>query len=192
MFGSKKKNIADPNKDEQSAKKEAAIENKKAAKEKKKKDKVDSKIEHEKSEIAKSLGIRISNPYGYYPDDVDSIIIKLNEDLARMTKENAQLTENYNKISTEFKQLNEEKKAADAELIKLRLQAQFMDNIGREDLTFENQIVGLSKMGDINGKDYKSEVPEILNNVFNDEPEQPVNPPEESTKKIKLKLGGNK
>lgn len=189
MFGSKKKNIADPNKDEQSAKKEAAIENKKAAKEKKKKDKVDSKIEHEKSEIAKSLGIRISNPYGYYPDDVDSIIIKLNEDLARLTKENAQLTEKYDKISVDFKQLNEEKKAADAELIKLRLQAQFME---REDLTFENQVVGLSKMGDINGKDYKSEVPEILSTVFNDEPEQPVDLPEEPTKKIKLKLGGNK
>ena len=82
---------------EAKAKKEATIAEGNAAKKQKQKDKVGSKIEQDKSQLAKDLNIRISSPYGYYPDDVDPIIIDLQTQLSNLSKENKQMAEEIDK-----------------------------------------------------------------------------------------------
>ena len=41
--------------------------------------KLAEKFEQELPEVARRLGIRVSSPYGYYPEDVDRIILDLEE-----------------------------------------------------------------------------------------------------------------
>lgn len=88
-------------------------------KNKKKKDNINRK-EYEKSEIAIKHGIRISNPYGYFPEDVDRIIKDMESQLSNLSKENKTLSDN---LSTTIK----ERDAASSELRTLLMQVSAME-----------------------------------------------------------------
>lgn len=64
------------------------------------------KIEQDKSEIAKKYQFRISNPYGYFPEDVDKVVQQLASDLSEYTKENKRLSEELNKAQDEVREAN--------------------------------------------------------------------------------------
>ena len=49
------------------------------------------------SSIAKEFSLRVSKPYGYYPEDVEKTIRGLKGEIANLSKENQTLTEKYNK-----------------------------------------------------------------------------------------------
>ena len=178
---------------EAKAKREAAIAEKKAAKNKpkeeepkekaKRKSKQDSKMQQEKSQLAKDLGIRISSPYGYYPDDVDPIITKLQNDLKELTLENKKLRDEVGSLQHKNTDLT-------TELTSLKLQISITDI----PVSLEDSLSNLSQLGDINGEDYEDAIPELASNLLDDEPDESAMVPEPSTKpKIKLnfKNGGN-
>lgn len=49
------------------------------------------KFEQELPDIAKKYGLRVSKPYGYYPDDVNAILEKLDGIISDLEKENIEL-----------------------------------------------------------------------------------------------------
>ena len=57
--------------------------------------KLAEKFEQELPEVARRLGIRVASPYGYYPEDVDRIILDLEESVNALEKENKQLKDDY-------------------------------------------------------------------------------------------------
>ena len=142
------------------------IKEKKAKKEKPikkpKKDKKGAKIEQELSDLAKSLGIRVSSPYGYYPEDVDPIIIGLQKTVSDLTKENKMFADkNY--------ELEEANRDALQQITKLKME---MSMIQMDIPSQEDSISAISQMF---GDDEDIEVPS-----------SPPRP------KIKLKGGGTK
>lgn len=61
------------------------------------------KFEEELPEIATKYGIRVSNPYGYYPEDVDKVITKLEAEANNLSKDNKELRD---KVGTQEKEIN--------------------------------------------------------------------------------------
>ena len=141
-----------------------------------------TKIEHDKSELAKKLNIRISNPYGYYPEDVDPIILQLQKDVSSLTKENKELSDklytaekNLKDLSIEFQQFK-----LNASLVEIK------------EPSIEESLINLSKIDNITGNQHDNQIPALANllddNVEENnnfiESQQPIKP------KIKLKFGG--
>ena len=58
--------------------------------------KMAEKFEQDLPEVAKRHNIRVSSPYGYYPEDADKVIIDLEEAVNNLTKENMRLRDEYN------------------------------------------------------------------------------------------------
>ena len=82
---------------------------------KKKKQKKNSGVEI--SEIGKKYNIRISTPNGYFPEDVDKILIDFEKQLNNLSAENkkmeqqlSKLDEDYKRIQTEFRKQSFEMK----------------------------------------------------------------------------------
>lgn len=73
--------------------------------------KLAEKFEQELSEVAKRLGIRVSAPYGYYPEDVDKIILGLEDEISNLTKDNMKLKDEYNKAKANEMSLQTEYQA---------------------------------------------------------------------------------
>jgi len=80
----------------------------KNSKEKRKKDKSSEKVLHEKSDLARSLDIRISSPYGYYPEDVDPIIRNLQLTISTYEKENKTLSDELEDTKSKLQKLKSE------------------------------------------------------------------------------------
>lgn len=71
------------------------------------KKKSQSSIENELSEIAKKFNIRVSSPYGYYPEDVDAILLKLTSDVSALSAENKKLSEDNDRIQKDLNRSNQ-------------------------------------------------------------------------------------
>lgn len=108
-----------------------------------------TKTPQEKSQLAQDLGIRISSPYGYYPEDVDPIIIKLQNEVASLTKENK-------KFSEENDKLNKNLKAVSGELAKIKMQVSLMEVAP---LSMEDSLAGIDKISNITGQHPKNTPP---------------------------------
>lgn len=92
-------------------------------------------------EVAKRHNIRVSSPYGYYPEDVDKVITEMENENKMLQKENTHLT----------KQLEDYKGKADAlqtEMVALKMQMSLMDV---PDASAEESFVMLSRIGTITG-----------------------------------------
>lgn len=138
--------------------KEKSIKEKVEKEKKPKKDKVGAKVEHELSDLAKSLSIRVSSPYGYYPDDVDPIIIGLQKSVSELTKENTQL-------SKQVHELEEENRDALSQISKLKMEMSLIQ------MSAPSQEDSLSAIGA----------------MFGDDPDIDIEPPSTSKPKIKIK-----
>ena len=65
-------------------------------------------FENDKPEVARRYDIKISKPYGYYPEDVDKVITNLEEELNRLTKENQLLEKNLTQAQKDNKDIKSE------------------------------------------------------------------------------------
>lgn len=177
MFGIGSKDNSKFNKEETRTKKLADAEAKKQEKERKKaeqeeikvekksKEKTkrsnrqDSAVQQEKSQLAKDLGIRISNPYGYYPDDVDPIISNLQKQINDLSKENKMLRDEVGDLTNKNKSLSNE-------LTSLKLQI----SITEIPISLEDNLDGLSHLGTINGMDYNDSTSDLASRLLDDDP----------------------
>lgn len=92
------------------------------------------------SDVAIRHNIRISNPYGYYPDDVDRIIHKYEELTNTLDKETKRLEQLLTKTEDELK-------AANAELQRMKLDMSLMDI---PDTSAEEDIAMIGRLTNIN------------------------------------------
>lgn len=152
-----------------------------------------NKIEHDKSELAKKLNIRISNPYGYYPEDVDPIIIKLQEEISNLTKENKSLSDEVYKLTKDLGDLR-------TEYSKFRMHA----SLGMVEVPIPStteSLENISKIDDITGNQHDNQIPALASLLSDDEEDNSINiEPQINTEdtsntkpkiKFKLNIGGN-
>lgn len=90
------------------------------------------KFENNLPEVAKRNNIRVSSPYGYYPEDVDNVIIELENNLKLTQKENDHLT-------NMLKSTREELEDAKTELTKLKMQISMID-IAPPDIIIDDDV----------------------------------------------------
>lgn len=141
-----------------------------------KKDRRGAKIENELSELAKDLGIRVSSPYGYYPEDVDPIIAGLQKNVSDLTKENKQLAEDLHDIQSKLK-------STQSELSQLKMQMSLMEV---PDVSAEEGFTMLSRIDSITGN-YNSE--SVADMKLQLAQQQPYQQPQAPAKpKINIKL----
>ena len=118
------------------------------------------KFENELPEIAKRLGIRVSSPYGYYPEDVDKIIFNLERDVSSLTNENKTLRD-------EIYEIKEKSKALQTELTQIKMQVSLMEI---PDASTEENFAMLSRISTITGNNEDMPSANLLNDdveVFN-------------------------
>lgn len=173
----KKDNTAPkPEKQAKPAKEKSVKAPKQPKEPKPKKDRRGAKIENELSELAKDLGIRVSSPYGYYPEDVDPIIAGLQKNVSDLTKENKQLAEDLNDIQSKLK-------STQSELSQLKMQMSLMEV---PDVSAEEGFTMLSRIDSITGN-YDSE--SVADMKLQQAQQQPYQQPQAPAKpKINIKL----
>lgn len=93
-----------------------------------------------KSEIANKYAIRISAPHGYFPEDVDNLIKKLENTISLLEKETVTLSEALEKEK-------EEKKIIDKELRTMKMNMTIMDI---PDTSTEEDFSMMSRLENIN------------------------------------------
>lgn len=125
------------------AKKDKTNRNVKAAK----------KFEQDLPEVAKRLHIRVSNPYGYYPEDVDKIILNLEKSVNDLEHENKELRDKYNEA-------DENLKRTQSELTKLKMQISLMEF---PDVSPEEDFIAMSQISSITGNN-ETQVPPVTVN----------------------------
>lgn len=108
------------------------------------------------SDVAMRHNIRISNPYGYYPDDVDRVIRKYEELTNTLDKETKRL-------ERELASTKDELKAANGALQKLKLEMTLMEV---PDTSAEQDIAMIARLSNINEDvgTYEHEIPKIAPN----------------------------
>lgn len=123
------------------------------------------KFEADLPEVAKRHNIRVSSPYGYYPEDVDKIILNLEKEISNLSKENKQLADEIEgkkqDISKLQKQFND-----------LRFQIMTGETT---DTSAEEDFANLSRIGSITGKIE----PQIMDKRVDGPPLMPVSVIEE-------------
>ena len=107
----------------------------------------------EKSAIATQFGIRISNPYGYFPEDVDRVLEDLQSQLNTLSKENKFASEKLARIQ-------KERDDAKTELSKLKMQVSLMEV---PDTSAEEDFQMMSRLSSINP---------VVGNLADDVPDQ--------------------
>lgn len=110
------------------------------------------KFESNLPEVAKRHHIRVSNPYGYYPEDVDKIIIGLESSVNSLEHENKELRDRVHEVSEELSK-------AKTELTKLKMQMTLMDP---PDTSAEEDFVMLSRISTITGKNEPQVNPQVV------------------------------
>lgn len=138
----------------------------------KKSKKNNSKTGNELSQLAKDLGIRVSSPYGYYPEDVDPIISRLQKEVSDLTKENKQLADSLDDTTNKLKLVQ-------SELSQLKMQMSLMEV---PNLSAEEEFAMLGKIDSITGQYNSESVVDIKQNLNNSQPITTEKP------KLKLKL----
>lgn len=145
MKKDKTSNISSQKNEEQLTKAE-----KKAAKlaEKQKSKKEKHKILHEKSQLAIDNNIRVSSPYGYYPDDVERVINTLNVTIKNLSNENTALNK---QLKDKEHELDEAKRNIDSlrQSIQNNMLSSFVD-VG-EDYSEEYAAQSINDLADITG-----------------------------------------
>ena len=104
------------------------------------KKKQNTKVGNELSEVAKRHNLRVSNPYGYYPEDVDRVLIKFEGLVNQLQRETV-------KLEADLQQALTDKKIIDGELKRLRFEMSIMEV---PDTTTEEDFSMISKLGTIN------------------------------------------
>lgn len=104
-------------------------------------------------EVAKRNNIRVSSPYGYYPEDVDSVILEFEKNAKMLEKENNHLTNQLEDCKAKLKD-------AQTELTKLKMQISLMEI---PDTSAEENFAMLSRMSTITGKNEEQIAPK--NNI---------------------------
>lgn len=113
-----------------------------------------NKVKFEKSEVAIRHGLRISSPNGYYPEDVDRVLVEFEDRVSHLTRENEKLIRNLEQARDDLSKLQ-------AEFGQYRLNA--TRGLTLQETSFEEDIRNTAKLYDINKKDSEPTV-EILQN----------------------------
>lgn len=79
------------------------------------------KFEAELPEIAKRHNIRVSNPYGYYPEDVDKVIMRLEKDISDLTKENLDLAKQIDQAKTDLSKMTQQFNSLKFQMISMEM-----------------------------------------------------------------------
>lgn len=110
----------------------------------------------EKSEIGIRYNLRISNPYGYYPEDTDRVIGDLEKQINNLQKENDRLQKEATKAVEDLKKM-------DREYQSLKLQVSLMEY---PDTSAEQDSVMFGRLSTITGRDPQVEfdTPPIIGN----------------------------
>ena len=66
------------------------------------------KKKYEKSELAKKYKIRISTPNGYFPEDVDKILVKFEKENEVLAKDNTAMTKQLSELEKKYEDLKGE------------------------------------------------------------------------------------
>ena len=110
------------------------------------------KFESNLPEVAKRNNIRVSSPYGYYPEDVDKVIIELENTNKMLQKEN-------NHLTNQLEDYKSRANAAQNELSKLKMQISLMEI---PDTSTEENFAMLSRISTITGNNEE----QIQNNII--------------------------
>lgn len=114
------------------------------------------KFENELPEVARRHNIRVSSPYGYYPEDVDKIIVRFEEDVSSLEKENGLLSKKIEKQAGELKSLQ-------FELTQLKMQVSLMEI---PDTSTEQDFAMMgSGLGTITGQPQDQVMPQQVQSV---------------------------
>ena len=113
--------------------------------------KLAKKFEQELPEVAKRHNIRVSSPYGYYPEDTDKIILQLEKDVSNLTKENKLL-------SQELYETKENLSKIQTELTQFKMQMSLMEI---PDVSPTENFAMLSRMSTINGQNMEMPIEDI-------------------------------
>lgn len=124
----------------------------------------------EMSEVGKRHNLRISNPYGYYPEDVDKVLLNYEKLLSSHETE-------ISKLEKQLEQVKAEKKMIDDEFRKMKMEIQFAEI---PDISADEGFSMMGKMRNINPEvgGMPDQIPEITESVNHfeivaDEPEEP-------------------
>lgn len=158
------------------AKKAAKDNNKKKSKDNSKNNNKSNSKVTELSDIAKEYNIRISTPKGYYPDDVDPIIISLKKEISSLTLDNKRLGDKVHDLENKNKSLS-------TELSSLKIQMSVME----VPVDIESSLNNLEQIGDISGNKYNDNISEIANSLMDEAPKSTKIKP-----KIKINMNGGK
>lgn len=104
--------------------------------------KLAKKFENELPEVAKRHNFRVSSPYGYYPEDVDKVVIQFESDVSNLTKENKKLSEEVHETKEKLTKIQ-------TELTQLKMQMSLMEI---PDVSQSESFAMLSRMSTINGE----------------------------------------
>lgn len=115
----------------------------------------------EVSNVAEDFGIRISTPQGYFPEDVDKILIKQKDTINELTQENEELSKKLDEAVTSYKKIKEE-------FSKMKLEVSLMEI---PDASTETQFAMLSQMDSITGN-YDSETVQELKDIQSQQQQQ--------------------
>lgn len=96
----------------------------------------------ELSEVGKRHNIRVSTPNGYFPEDVDKIILDLEKQLNNLTIENT-------RMESKIAQLEEDNKRMDTEFKKIRFE---MMQLNFQDTSELQDYKRLEKLANINSE----------------------------------------
>lgn len=98
----------------------------------------------ELSEVGKKFNIRISTPNGYFPEDVDKILIDLEKQLNNISTENKQMEQKLSKLSDDYQRLQTEFRKQSFEIMQLNFQdtSELQDYSRLEKLANINPEVG--------------------------------------------------
>ena len=97
-------------------------------------------------DLAKKYELRISKPYGYFHEDVENTIIKLEAEINNLTKENIALTKEKERVDKELKDIK-------TEFSRFRTQVAFS---AFDETTEAQDIAKISGINDINSENTKT------------------------------------
>lgn len=111
----------------------------------------------EMSDVGKRHNLRISNPYGYYPEDVDKVLLNYEKLLSSHETE-------IKNLETQLEQTKAEKKMIDDEFRKMKMEMQFIDI---PDISPDESFSMVGKLRNINPEvgGLPDQVPEIAESV---------------------------
>ena len=135
--------------------------------------KLAKRFESDLPEIAKRLEIRVSSPYGYYPEDVDKHLIRLELDVSSLIKENTALSSDVDKYKRQSQSLQ-------SELTNLKMQMSLMEI---PDISTAESFTMLGRVETITG---------IHEDAFPINVPSAIDKPKAETGKFTLKVAGAK